>query len=67
MKTRKALKKSAATEFCDHECKFAQFPDKDGVDGMRSCRTFVAIFCTKRKTLVHKNLPCRDKIEGGRP
>jgi hypothetical protein len=41
--------------FCDLECKYAKFP--------KSGRTFVALYCKKKKTLVHKNLPCKDKVE----
>ncbi len=48
-------------EFCDHDCKYAKFPKSDAVDGSRSCRTFVALHCTLKKKLVHKNLPCKDK------
>jgi hypothetical protein len=43
-------------EFCDLECKYARFPKSDAVDGSRSCRTFIAL------QLVHKNLPCKDKV-----
>lgn len=48
-------------EFCDLDCKYASFPESDAVDGSRSCRTFIALQCKLKKTLVHKNLPCRDK------
>jgi len=48
-------------EFCDLDCKYARFPKSDAVDGSRSCRTFVALHCTRKKKLVHKNLPCKDK------
>jgi len=49
-------------EFCDLECKYARFPKSDAVDGSRSCRSFIALHCSRRKKLVHKNLPCRDKV-----
>ena len=49
-------------DFCDLNCKYASFPDSSAVDGSRSCRTFIALYCAKRKSLVHKNLPCSDKI-----
>lgn len=49
--------------FCDLQCKYARFPKKDAVDGARSCRTFVALYCRKKKTYVHKNLPCDEKVE----
>ncbi len=48
-------------EFCDLECKYADFPKSDAVDGSRSCRTFIALYCKRRKRLVHKNLPCKEK------
>lgn len=48
-------------DFCDLGCKYASFPDSASVDGSRSCRTFIALYCAKRKSLVHKNLPCADK------
>ncbi|MDA8432435.1 MAG: hypothetical protein M0Z60_05665 [Nitrospiraceae bacterium] len=48
-------------DFCDMDCKYARFSDSDSVDGSRSCRTFVALYCGLRKTLVHKNLPCADR------
>jgi hypothetical protein len=31
------------------------------VDGAGSCRTFQAVFCEKKKRLVHKNAPCSEK------
>ena len=49
-------------DFCDLECKYASFPKEDAVDGSRSCRTFVALYCSKKKSYVHKNLPCKDKV-----
>lgn len=50
-------------DFCDLECRYAEFPKEDSVDGSRSCRTFVALYCRKRKSYVHKNAPCADKKE----
>lgn len=49
-------------EFCDLGCKYAAFSKSDAVDGSRSCMTFVALYCRLKKKLVHKNLPCKDKI-----
>lgn len=49
-------------EFCDLDCKYAQFPESDAVDGSRSCRTFIALKCSLKKKLVHKNLPCMEKV-----
>lgn len=37
-------------------------PKETGVDGAGSCRTFVALRCELKKTLVHKNMPCSQKI-----
>ena len=48
-------------DFCDLNCKCASFPASETVDGSRSCRTFIALYCKKKKGLVHKNLPCGDK------
>lgn len=50
-------------DFCDLECKYAFFPESDSVDGSRSCRTFVALYCALKKRLVHKNMSCSDKAE----
>jgi len=50
-------------KFCDLECKHASFPKDDSVDGSRSCRTFIALYCKKKKSLVHKNMPCKEKAE----
>ncbi|HYQ48011.1 MAG TPA: hypothetical protein VEP69_03005 [Thermodesulfovibrionales bacterium] len=48
-------------EFCDMGCRYADFSSSDAVDGSNSCRTFIALYCRKKKTLVHKNLPCRSR------
>ncbi|OPX95540.1 MAG: hypothetical protein A4E62_01006 [Syntrophorhabdus sp. PtaU1.Bin002] len=48
--------------FCDLLCKYAQMPKDTGVDGSQSCRTFIALYCTRRKSLVHKNMPCKEKV-----
>jgi hypothetical protein len=47
--------------FCDLLCKYAKTPDEESLDGSGSCRTFIALYCTKKKSLVHKNMPCKDK------
>jgi len=36
-------------------------PNDSGVDGAGSCRTFVALYCRQKKSLVHKNLPRKKK------
>ncbi|MDD3845392.1 MAG: hypothetical protein PHC90_03425 [Syntrophorhabdaceae bacterium] len=48
--------------FCDLLCKYASMPKESGVDGAGSCRTFVAVRCSLKKTLVHKNMPCKEKV-----
>ncbi len=48
-------------DFCDLMCRFAETPKESGVDGAGSCRTFVALYCRRKKSLVHKNLPCSTK------
>jgi hypothetical protein len=47
--------------FCDLLCKYAEIPKEEGLDGSGSCRTFIALYCTKKKSLVHKNMPCKEK------
>jgi len=37
-------------------------PKDTGVDGSGSCRTFVAVHCQLKKMLVHKNMPCSEKV-----
>lgn len=44
--------------FCDLMCEYAEHPKETAVDGAGSCRTFVAIYCNLKKSLVHKNMPC---------
>jgi hypothetical protein len=48
-------------EFCDMNCKYAEWPGNDALDGSASCRTFQAIFCKKKKMVVYKNGPCMEK------
>jgi hypothetical protein len=51
-------------EFCDLQCRYAQWPEDEAVDGSESCRTFQAVFCTKKARLVPKNAPCLEKEKG---
>jgi hypothetical protein len=51
--------------FCDLGCKFAALPKSEAIDGSGSCRTFIALYCKKKKSLVHKNLPCAQKQDAG--
>jgi hypothetical protein len=48
-------------DFCDLACAFAEIPRETGIDGSGSCRTFIALYCTRKKALVHKNHPCSKK------
>lgn len=52
--------------FCGLQCRRASFPKDDSVDGSRSCRTFIALYCKIRRGLVHKNAPCADREEAGK-
>jgi hypothetical protein len=49
-------------KWCDLMCKYAEWPDKLH-DGAKSCRTFVALWCKKKKEIVYKNAPCIEKEE----
>jgi hypothetical protein len=49
-------------DFCDLMCTYAEIPRETAVDGSGSCRTFIALHCNLKKTLVHKNMPCSQKI-----
>ena len=49
-------------KFCDLSCEYASMPKDTGVVGSGSCRTFVAVHCHLKKMLVHKNMPCREKV-----
>jgi hypothetical protein len=50
------------TDFCDLMCLYAKTPNEEAVDGSGSCRTFVALYCELKKRLVHKNMPCMQKV-----
>lgn len=47
--------------FCDLMCRYAETPRDEALDGSGSCRTFVALYCTKKKAVVAKNMPCTTK------
>ncbi len=57
----KGKSKNVIAGFCDLMCRYAELPKKEAVDGSGSCRTFVAVYCTRRKMLVPKNNACSDK------
>jgi hypothetical protein len=46
------------SNFCDLSCRYASAPNDEGLDGSRSCMTFTAIYCTKKKLLAQKSMPC---------
>jgi len=48
-------------QFCDFNCRFAVWPEKDGMDGSGSCMTFQAVYCKKKNRVVHKNRVCPEK------
>jgi len=48
-------------EFCDMNCIYAEWPKDKALDGSASCRTFQALFCRKKKNIVYKNGPCKEK------
>jgi hypothetical protein len=54
-------------DFCDLQCQYAEFPKTDALDGSGSCRTFVGLYCTLKKSLVMKNKICDSKIYRERP
>jgi hypothetical protein len=58
-------KTASLLNFCDLMCIYAQTPRETAVDGAGSCRTFVAMYCDIKKSLVHKNMPCMRKVMRG--
>jgi hypothetical protein len=50
-------------DFCDLYCQYAEFPKDAAIDGAGSCRTFVGLYCTLKKSLVPKNKMCGSKKE----
>ncbi|GAB4369987.1 MAG: hypothetical protein Kow0042_11980 [Calditrichia bacterium] len=49
---------SSRIKFCDMRCEHARFPQDNSVDGSRSCRTYLAIWCNQLEEYVTKNAPC---------
>jgi len=47
-------------KFCDMLCKYAKWPD-ESMDGSGTCRTFIAVWCDKKKQTVFKNCRCGEK------
>ena len=54
-------------KFCDLRCEFAEFPKEEAIDGTKSCRTFVALWCKQLKKYVTKNAPCEVLFGSRRP
>jgi hypothetical protein len=58
---------SSKIKFCDLKCEHASFPQEDGIDGSKSCRTFAALWCDLLKQYVTKNAPCCAQFGKRRP
>jgi hypothetical protein len=50
--------KTSRIKFCDMRCEYAKFPQDADIDGSKSCKTYLAIWCDKLKEYVTKNAPC---------
>ncbi|MFZ0389390.1 MAG: hypothetical protein WAN36_02940 [Calditrichia bacterium] len=50
--------KTGRIKFCDLRCEHAAFPDSSDVDGSRSCRTYLALWCRQLDEYVTRNAPC---------
>ncbi len=58
---------SSKIKFCDNRCEHASFPKDDDIDGSKSCRTFVALWCNLLNQYVTKNAPCSIQFGRRRP
>lgn len=54
-------------KWCDLRCEHADFSKEDALDGSGSCRTFMALWCSKLQKHVTKNSPCEDIFGKRRP
>jgi hypothetical protein len=54
-------------KWCDLRCEYADFPKEDALDGSKSCRTFIALWCNKLQKVVTKNSPCEVEFGARRP
>ena len=54
-------------KWCDLRCEYADFPKEDALDGSKSCRTFIALWCNKLQKIVTKNSPCEVEFGARRP
>jgi hypothetical protein len=57
----KSAKKDSLLGFCDLMCRYSEMPKEGALDGSGSCKTFIAIYCSRKKSFVHKNMPCSQK------
>lgn len=55
------INKISKLNFCDLMCAHARLPKETALDGSGSCRTFIALYCNLRKSIVPKNMPCSKK------
>jgi hypothetical protein len=55
------IKKIEQFSFCDLMCAHARLPGETALDGSGSCRTFIALYCDLKRSVVPKNMPCRKK------
>ncbi len=58
---------SMKIKFCDLRCSHASFPKEKDIDGARSCRTFLALWCDLLQEYVTKNAPCAVEFGKKRP
>ena len=54
-------------KFCDLRCEHAEFPKQEAIDGSKSCRTFIGLWCKELKKYVTKNAPCEVLFGSRRP
>lgn len=65
--TKNAGVSTSKIKFCDLRCDMAEFPKEDAIDGSKSCRTFVALWCKQLEKHVTKNAPCEVIFGARRP
>jgi hypothetical protein len=46
--------------WCDMMCPHAEWPKDEALDGSKSCRTFIAVYCSKHDQITQKNGVCLD-------
>ena len=55
------ISKIKQVNFCDLMCTYARLPGETALDGSGSCRTFLALYCNLKKSIVPKNMACSKK------